>query len=224
MQSHATPTGSRRTLTVRGRGTALAEPDLVVLAFGVAGRDPSYSAAVEKLNERVEALRGDLEGEGVDRTELKTTSFDVRVERRFDDGKKEYVFLAHRASHRIRLELDLDNELLNRVLRRVAQSASEATVSISFGVSDRETLRRKAMRIAVADALETARLLAESTGTSLGQIDEIDYSFIEIRRRSFSYDLAASSRDGMTTLSEPAPDVEPEALAAEEGVTIVWSI
>ncbi len=221
MQSHATPAGSRRTLTVRGRGTALAEPDLVVLAFGVAGRDPSYSAAVEKLNERVEALRGDLEGEGVDRTELKTTSFDVRVERRFDDGKKEYVFLAHRASHRIRLELDLDNELLNRVLRRVAQSASEATVIVSFDVSDRETLRRRAMRIAVADALETARVLAESTGTSL---DQIDYSFIEIRRRSFSYDLAAGGRDAMRALSEPAPDVEPEALEAEEGVTIVWSI
>ncbi len=221
MQDHVTTAGSRRTLTVRGRGKASAEPDLVVLAFGISGRAPSYSAAVEKLNERVKALRGDLEGEGVDRTELKTTSFDVRAERRFDDEKEEYVFLAHQASHRIRLELDLDKELLNRVLRRVAQSASEATVIISFGVSDRETLRRKAMRIAVADALETARLLAESTGTSL---DQIDYSFIEIRRRSFSYDLAAGGRDAMRALSEPAPDVEPEALEAEEGVTIVWSI
>ncbi len=221
MQDHVTTAGSRRTLTVRGRGKASAEPDLVVLAFGISGRDPSYSAAVEKLNERVEALRGDLEGEGVDRTELKTTSFDVRAERRFDDEKEEYVFLAHQASHRIRLELDLDKELLNRVLRRVAQSASEATVIVSFDVSDRETLRRRAMRIAVADALETARVLAESTGTSL---DQIDYSFIEIRRRSFSYDLAAGGRDAMRALSEPAPDVEPEALEAEEGVTIVWSI
>lgn len=224
MQDHVTTAGSRRTLTVRGRGKASAEPDLVVLAFGISGRDPSYSAAVEKLNERVEALRGDLEGEGVDRTELKTTSFDVRAERRFDDEKEEYVFLAHQASHRIRLELDLDKELLNRVLRRVAQSASEATVIVSFDVSDRETLRRRAMRIAVADALETARVLAESTGTSLGQIDQIDYSFIEIRRRSFSYDLAAGGRDAMRTVSEPALDVEPEALEAEEGVTIVWSI
>lgn len=52
MQDRVETHSPRRTLTVRGRGTASADPDLVVLAFGITGRDPSYSAAVEKLNER----------------------------------------------------------------------------------------------------------------------------------------------------------------------------
>jgi uncharacterized protein YggE len=38
---------------VRGSGTASAEPDLVVLAFQVAGQDHAYASAIEKLNERV---------------------------------------------------------------------------------------------------------------------------------------------------------------------------
>ncbi len=45
-------------LTVTGRGVASTDPDLVVLSFGLVGRDPSYSASVEELNGRVEAPQG----------------------------------------------------------------------------------------------------------------------------------------------------------------------
>ncbi len=222
MQDQVTTTGSRQTVTVRGRGTASAEPDLVVLAFGIIGRDFTYSAAVEKLNERVEDLRSDLEAVDVERTRLKTTKFDIRPEMRFDKEKDEHVFSHHKASHRMRLELAFDKELLNRVLGRVAQSAGEATVGVSFDVSDRESLRRRAMRVAVADAQETARVLAESAGARLGEIEQIDYSFIEVRTRPFSYDVDAHEDAMMPAFR--APDIEPEALDAEEGVTVVWSI
>ena len=61
MTDHPEPTSPPRTLTVRGRGVSSADPDLTVLSFGVIGRDPSYTASVEELNGRVEALREDLE-------------------------------------------------------------------------------------------------------------------------------------------------------------------
>ncbi len=211
-----------RTLTVRGAGTASADPDLTVLSFGVVGRDPSYSASVEELNGRVEALREDLEAAGVERTRLKTTSFDVRDDRRYDRDTGKHVFLGYEASHRLRLELPFDKELLNGVLTRVASSASEAAVTISFDVSDVESLRRRAMRAAVADAREGARVLAEASGATLGEILSIDYSYVEIRTRRLSYEFANAS--AMYDAAPPAPDVEPEALDAEEGVTVVWEI
>lgn len=221
MQDQASYQSPRRTLTVRGRGTASAEPDLVVLAFGIAGRDLSYATAVEKLNERVEALRSELESVGVERTDLKTTRFDVSAENRYNRKKEEHVFLGYRASHGLRLELAFDKDLLDRVLGSVARSASEATLRVSFDVSDRESLRRRAMQAAVADAREAARVLAESAGASLGEIERIDYSFVEVRTRSFSYNLFEADASMMAS---PTPDVEPEALEAEEGVTVVWSI
>jgi uncharacterized protein YggE len=222
MPDNPTRTGPPRTLTITGRGTASADPDLTVLSFGVVGRDPSYSASVEELNGRVEALREDLEGAGVERTRLKTTSFGVRDDRRYDQDTGEHVFLGYEASHRLRLEIPFDRELLNAVLARVASSASEATVTISFDVSDTESLRRRAMRAAVADAQEGARVLADASGATLGEILRIDYSYVEIRTRRFSYEYASAS--AMYEASAPAPDVEPEALDAEEGVTVVWEI
>ncbi len=212
----------RRTLTVTGRGTATADADLVVLRFGVSGRDSSYSASVEELNRRVEALRADLEASGVERDRLKTTGFDVRPDTRYDRDRDEDIFLAYVASHRLRLELPFDKELLNGVLARVAASASEAAVTISFDVSDMESLRRRAMRAAVADAREGARVLAEASGATLGQILRIDYSYVEIRTRRLSYEFADAG--AMYEAAPPTPDVEPEALDAEEGVTVVWEI
>ncbi len=187
MADHPEPTYPPRTLTVRGRGVASADPDLVVLSFGVVGSDISYSAAVEELNRRVEALRGDLEAVGVDRTRLKTTGFDVEEQRRYDSDSKEYVFVGYEASHGLRLELPLEKELLNNVLGRVARSASEASVEVSFNVSDRKGLRRRAMRAAVEDAQESARVLAEASGATLGEMVRVDYSFVEVRTRRFSY-------------------------------------
>lgn len=222
MPDNPTQTSPPRTLTVTGRGTASADPDLTVLSFGVVGRDPSYSASVEDLNGRVEALREDLEAAGVERTRLKTTSFDVRDDRRYDRDTDKHIFVGYEASHRLRLELPFDKELLNSVLTRVAQSASEAAVTISFDVSDKESLRREAMRAAVADARESARTLAEASGATLGEILRIDYSYVEIRTRRFSYGYASAS--AMYDAASPAPDVEPEALDAEEGVTVVWEI
>ena len=222
MTERTEPPSPRRTLTVRGRGTASADPDLTVISFGVVGRDPSYSSSVEELNGRVEALREDLEAAGVERARLKTTSFDVHDDRRYDRDTGKHVFLGYEASHRLRLELPFDKELLNGVLARVAQSASEAAVTISFDVSDVESLRRGAMRAAVADAREGARVLAEASGATLGEILSIDYSYVEIRARRLSYEFANTG--AMYEASAPAPDVEPEALDAEEGVTVVWEI
>src|SRR5215211_2693009 len=115
MQEHTESAHTQRTLKIRGRGVSSADPDLTILSFGAVGRTPSYSASVEELNERVESLRVDLEAAGVERTQLKTTSFDVRTDRRYDRDKDEYVFLCYEASHRLRLELSFDKELLNRV-------------------------------------------------------------------------------------------------------------
>lgn len=116
----------------------------------------------------------------------------------------------------------MDRELLNRALGEAAQSASEAGIKISFDISDKESLRRRAMREAVTDARENATLLAEAAGVSLGDISKIDYSFIQVRHQ-MGFDL------GRDALSAPAflrrtPDIEPNEVNAVQNATVVWKI
>lgn len=209
-----------RALVVTGRGKASADPDVTVLRFDVSAREESYSASVASLDERVESLRSDLEAAGVERKLLKTTGFHVREDSRYDRKKEKNIFLGFVASHGLRLELVVDRELLNRAIGHIAESASEASLGISFDVSDKKSLRCRAMTSAVSDARRSAEVLAEAAGVSLGEIRKIDYSFVEVRHRSgFHYEGAM-----MLAEATPAPDIEPEEMEAEQSVTVVWGI
>jgi uncharacterized protein YggE len=107
------------------------------------------------------------------------------------------------------------------VLEQVGRSASEATHRVSFDVSDHKVLRRRAVQAAVEDIQEAARVLADSAGIVLGEIERLDYSFVEVRTRFFSY---GPSDPSLSELGLVAPDIEPEAMEAEEAVTVVWSV
>ena len=86
-------------------------------------------------------------------------------------------------SHRQRLEIHFDRKVLKGVLIRVSPSASEAVVAVFCDLSDREALCRGAMRAAVADAIESARVLAEAVRAALGGMVRIDYSHVDLRTR-----------------------------------------
>ena len=192
------------------------EPDQAVLAFGVVGKDLSYSTAVGRLNDRVEALRADLELADIERTRLKTTDFDVRAEHDYVEDKR--VFRGYVASHRLRLELPLEKELLNHAFERAALSTSEATIHISFEVRDGATLRRRTLGAAVEDARENAMVLASAAGVTLGEIQRIDYGSVEVRVRY------ASLREPSAPTEFSMPDFEPEDVESTENVTMVWRI
>ncbi len=233
----AAPPGPRRTITVQGNGLVSAEPDQVVLRFDVTGFDPSYGAAVEELNRRVDALRRDLEDADIPRSALKTTRFNVRTKTKWVDAENggisartgrrrgrfgeegEEIFLGYVAEHDLKLTLPLDQELLNRAFARVAASASEPKVSISFDVEDRAALRQQVLRLAVEDACRSARTMAEAARVDLGEIARIDYGVLEVHVTSElrMYEMEAAP-------SMPAPDITPSSLSAEDRVTVVWEI
>ena len=53
-------------------------------------------------------------------------------------------------------------------------------------------------------------MLAEASGVALGEIGRIDYSYVEIRSRPFSYDTRM--REAIMDRSAATPDTEPEGL------------
>ena len=205
-------------LRVEGRGVASADPDRVVLTFGVEGLDESYGVAVDELKRRVEALRGDLsEAAGLGCKLLKTLSFDVGPEYDYEDGNRR--FRGYKASHRLRVELPLEKDLMNRALDRVAGSASEATLGVSFDVSDRDGLKRRALRAAVEDARGIARVLAEATGVKIEGIERVDHG-----RVGFGGSAAREFEGFRGRRDSVDPDIEPGAVEAEVAVTIAYKV
>jgi uncharacterized protein YggE len=208
-----------RLLKVQGKGHVTTEPDMVTLSFDVESKERDYEESVRNLNMRAEDLRGSMSASGLDKARLKTTSFSVRVDTQYKDGQ--HLFVGYVASHRLQVEMPLDKSLLNKVLSHVAQGHSGAEIRLAFSVKDRDTLRKKVLTRAVHVAKGNAETLAKAAGVTLGKLVQIDYGWAEVR----IYDREASMLcEGPEAMLAFDAEIEPEDVAAEDSVTLVFEI
>jgi len=210
---------NQRVISVQGRGTVKAEPDLVQLSFRISVLDQEYDGAMARLNDRVSQLRQDVAAVDVDPKGLKTTNFNISPKHYWSDEEEEQIFLGFEAEHDLNLELPLDQDLLNRALIRLAESASQATFSIYFAVKDQDALRQRVLADAVAQARENAETLARAAGVQLGEILRIEYGWTEVR---FSERMMTYEASEMPT--SPMPDIQPDEIEAGDNVTVIWAI
>ena len=208
-----------RLLKVQGKGRVSVEPDLVTLSFEVETKTSDYVECLQNLNARAEDLRASMTAAGLDRTDLKTSDFSVRVETQYKDGL--HVFVGYRASHNMKIELPVNKELLNRTLRHIAQGHSGAEINLAFSVKDKESLRQLVLEEAVRTAKRNAAVLASAAGISLGKLQQIDHGWAEVR----IYDSEVVKAYETVRGGPPCEvDIEPEDVDAEDSVTLVYEI
>jgi uncharacterized protein YggE len=208
-----------RVIKVQGKGRVTAQPDIVVLTFDVEEKAREYSECINNLNQRTAALRADIESVGRRQNELRTSNFSIRVDHKYKNGR--HVFDGYLGSHTLHIELPAEKDLLNKVLGQIARGHSGAEVKLTFTVRDKEGIKQAALREAVRTAQNNARMLAEAASVKLGQIQEDNYGWTEIR----VHDRHAS----MVCEAAPLPvayepDIEPEDVFAEDNVTLVYEI
>jgi uncharacterized protein YggE len=205
-------------LKVQGKGHVATEPDMVTLSFDVEVDVYDYGECLSTLNARAEDLRQSMSAAGLERAQLKTSAFNVRVNTQYKDGQ--HFFAGYSASHRMHIELPMDKELLNQVLRQIASGHSGAEVSLSFSVRDKDALRRKVLTQAVQTAKENAETLASAAGVKLGKLVQVDYGWAEVQiyHRELSMACAGPPPSGFDA------DIEPEDVRAEDNVTLVYEI
>ena len=212
-----------RILKVQGKGRVNAEPDLITLSFEVETKAKDYEECLRNLNARTEDLRASMTAAQLDRTELKTTAFSVRVETKYNSKTRQYMFEGYRASHNLHIELPADKQLLNQAIRCVSQSNSGAEISLDFSVKDKDSLRKRALAEAVKTAKENAEALATAAGETLGKLQQIDYGWVEVRISNHVADMLCEGPEPSTSMEYEA-DIEPEDIIAEDNVTLVYEI
>lgn len=203
-------------LTVQGKGSVSAEPDIVLISFTVSGTAMDYEAALKNLNNRVNNLRENLSASGLDKEDLKTTDFNVSVETEYKNDRR--IFAGYRATHRLTIELPLEKELLNSVLANIGEGYSGAQISLQFSVKDRESLKEQVLIQAVKNARKNAEILASAAGVKLGEIREINYHWSEVHFYHRRAEMVCESA------AEYNVDIEPEEISATDNVTIIYEI
>ncbi len=208
-----------KVLKVTGQATLSEKPDTFIISFPLETLDYSYTNAINRLNEKVKAIRDLLKDIGLDPLIMKTSSFSIRRKTKWKSRSEEYIFLGYEASHDTSIELPIKSNLMNKILNELSEEMNEIDFQISFILKDAQAFKEELLKKAIANAKSTAEVIAKASGVKLQEIINIDYSFNQIE--FIHSDTEVIIHQSRT--SEPS-QIEPEDVKEEKAVTITWAI
>jgi uncharacterized protein YggE len=215
-----------RTISVKGEGRLSAAPDLVTLSLTVSVLDKDYAAASDKTAAQTDSLKSALLKAGLGAGALKTAAYRVNTEYESEYVDNRYInkFAGYRCTHSLTAEFALDMKLLNAVLTAVAGSGAEPEISVSFSVSEPESLQSELLARAAVDARTKAKALCAASGAELGEIVRINCGAVPpVMTSNTEY---AMSRDCLKAVGAAprAADIDPADIDLRAEAVFVWEI
>ena len=169
-------------------------------------------------------MQESITGVGFEKTDLKTTNFEVSPHfTSIKDKKGEYkrIFDGYVCHHQLKLEFSLDIKKMSTLLSALAKCASRPDFSVAFTVKDKDAVSESLLVDATENARAKAAILAQASGVTLGQIINIDYNWGELR-------LFSQTRYNDNIMMEceapPSIDIEPQDIDVSDSVTFVWEL
>ena len=218
-----------RTIRVTGKGLIKVHPDMTRITMTLEGMHLEYADTLRHSSEDTEKLKDILVPFGFSRNDLKTLNFSVDTE--FESYKDKGVYkqrlIGYKFRHMMKVEFESDNDRLGKVLYALANSPVRPEFRISYTVKDPEAMKNTLLGRAVTDAKEKANVLTAASGTTLKDIQSIDYSWGEI-----DFEVRPMNRSLMMEACAPMAaeggsydmDIEPDDIEVSDTVTVIWEI
>lgn len=170
--------GGQRGIWVTGSASVSVEPDIATLNVGVSARGATVAAANAEATAAMEAALGALRGSGVADRDIQTRNFSVYPRYEYRDTAQrgggvisKQLLTGYEVNNDISAkirDIDVVGETIDAVIAAAGDSAR--INGVSFGMDDVDALRPELRRMAVADAIARAEVLAELAGVELGRL------------------------------------------------------
>jgi uncharacterized protein YggE len=159
----------KRTITISGKGSVKAAPDMVNVSAGVESQAPTAKDALAKNTAAMTKVVEALKSEGIAPEDIQTTNFSVnpRYEDRDDDRPRRIVGYSVYNSVYVATH---DIGKLGAILDQLVSAGANSIGGISFGIAKREEMENEARKLAMEDAIAKAKLYAEAAGAELGPV------------------------------------------------------
>ena len=110
--------------------------------------------------------------------EKMSSSRNLLVKDRQGNYKREFVGYA--CSYRLKLAFDFDSKQLAKVISAIADCGAKPELSIAFTVRNPSAVSEKLLISATENARAKAEILCKASGSTLGQLLNIDYNWGEL--------------------------------------------
>lgn len=186
----------RSMVSVTGEGVVKVEPDEVLIKSRIE-HEGSSAAEVKKQNDEVvNKVIKYLKSQNIDEKDIKTEY--INLNKRYDYNDKTYSYVANQAIS-IRLQDLKDYE---KIMKGLLENGLNRIDGIQFKSSEMEKYEKEARKLAVLDAQNRARELAQPLGQDIGKavsISEMDYNnFQPVYRMDEAVEMSAAKGSQQT--------------------------
>lgn len=213
-----------RLITVKGTGNVSVKPDLIIISMNLESHQYDYEKTMKLATDSINALQEVIQLVGFEKSDLKTTSFNVSTHyESYRDKNNNYKskFDGYLREQGLKLEFDFNTEVLAKVLNAIVKASTDPHLDIQFSVKDKAAVSEELLIRATENARRKAEILATASGVSLGDLVNIDYNWEELHLYS---QTRYSMEDSLLKSSSYAPDIEPDDIDVSDTVSFVWDI
>ncbi len=195
-------------INVAGHGEVEGTPDVMTVTMGVQTSDPSAQAALQRNNERANALITALKGQGVAAKDIQTIDLNVSP-----NTDKNFHVTGYSASNTVSAKLR-NLAKAGQVIDTAALTAGQDVrlQGVSFSIDNTSALVAQARADAIKDALAQGKQLAGAAGVKLGSIRTIDDTGTQVPSQQFY---------GADSLKQASASVPIEAGSQQLSVDVV---
>ncbi len=180
-------------IMVQGNGKRFYKPDEVKISLDFYTKADSYESALENGTKDVqEFIERVLKQMNFLKEDLKTQSFRVYEEKRYDYENKIEIKLGFAYTQGATLKFDYDIKVIAEFMERASKLENPPKYTISFNVKNEQKRKNEAMADAYNSAKEKAEAIANAAGKNLKECIKTDFRPFEENIRSSS-----SLRNGM---------------------------
>lgn len=163
-------------IIVQGKGTKYIKPNEVILNLTFTNKAKTYDAllsdGIRSVNYFVEEI---LLKNGFSKDELKTRSFVINEEKKYDEKMREYIDTGYSFNQVATLKFDYNMELLSKLILAISEMTIAPTYYIKFGVKDEEECRNEVLAKAYQNAYNQALAIASSASKNLRYCQKVDF-------------------------------------------------
>ncbi len=199
------------TITVSGKGEIMLKPDIAEFSITVREEAKKQADAQNKLSEKINKIINYLESNGVDRKDIKTSSFNLSPRYDWIEGKRD--FRGYEISQTLNVKVrDLDKA--GELLAAMSKFSVDRVGSLQFKVEDPENAKSLARSKAISNAKDKARQLARELGVSLVRVVGFSENSSDGNIRPLYY-----AKGLMADMAEEAP-VAPDLPSGENKISV----
>lgn len=224
------------TISVSGKGEIFAKPDIASFSFSVDAEAVTANEAQEKSAKAMNDIVAYLKENGIEEKDIKTSYYNLNPKYRWEQDTKavictqwgcppqegKQVLDGYQVNQTVEVKIR-DTAKAGDLISGVGTKGATNISGLAFTIDDDEKLKRDARELAIADARENAKMLADDLGVRLGRM----MNYWEDQAggpQPMYYAKEAAMGDSMGMGGGVAPSVPTGENTITSNVTIVYEI